>query len=184
MSYLKTLEFKVVPKESFKIIHNCSGCGSKSIFQNTNCFRINANGNCIDVWLIYQCNKCKHTYNIPIFERIKPKNIKREEYEKLLENDYKLAFKYGTDLQLMKRCKAEIDWGEMDYQILGDKFISSENMAEMVIMNPANLKIRTEKILSEIMEISRQEVKKMQQDKTIFWESKTLGSNTKIQYSF
>lgn len=65
MSY----EYRIVPRESFKVRHNCSGCGMKSIFENTCCFRINANRKKIDVWLIYQCTKCRHPLNLTIYER-------------------------------------------------------------------------------------------------------------------
>lgn len=44
MSYLRKLEYTVIPEESFHIIRNCSGCGCKTVFHNTNSFRVNANG--------------------------------------------------------------------------------------------------------------------------------------------
>ncbi|HAH17569.1 MAG TPA: hypothetical protein DCL29_00905 [Eubacterium sp.] len=30
-------------------------------FVNSKRFRVNANGNSVDVWLIYRCKKCKHS---------------------------------------------------------------------------------------------------------------------------
>lgn len=38
MSYIRKIEYRIVPDQSFEI-------------------RINANGNKLDVWLIYQCGK-------------------------------------------------------------------------------------------------------------------------------
>lgn len=83
MSYCKKI-YKIPPKTSYKIIRNCAGCGEKSDYINTERFRVNANGNKIDVWLIYQCEKCKYTYNLTVYERINPKLIK-EKYEKFPE---------------------------------------------------------------------------------------------------
>lgn len=180
MSYFKSKEYEVVPTTSLKIIQNCSGCGCKNIFINTKCFRINANGNCLDVWLIYQCKKCKHTYNIPLYERISPKRIKQEEYVKLLANDCELAFQYGTDIQLMKRNNAEINWEETEYKVIGEIFDNTWNVNEILIKNPVHLKIRTEKIISQIMGISRQELKRMVKDKEIHFEHKNLSVLTKI----
>ena len=51
MSYLRKIEYTIIQEESFKILKNCSGCGCKAVFHNTNCFRVNANGNKIDIWL-------------------------------------------------------------------------------------------------------------------------------------
>lgn len=95
MSYVRKIEYRIEPEESFKIIGNCTGCGCKSLFQNTNHFRVNANGNKVDVWLIYQCVKCKHTSNLTIYERCRPDTLERKEYESYLSNSY--ALKVRTD---------------------------------------------------------------------------------------
>ena len=93
---------------SVKIIHKCSGCGKKIYFANTGKFRINVNGNRADVWLIYQCVKCKHFLNLTVYERIKPDRIPQEEYQLFLDNDEQLALQYGNDKAFLKRNKAEI----------------------------------------------------------------------------
>lgn len=68
---------------------------------------MNANGNRVDVWLIYRCKKCKHSWNLEIYERVKPSRIKKEDYELFMENDYDLALKYGNDIDFLKRNNAE-----------------------------------------------------------------------------
>lgn len=76
-------------------------------FLNTGKFRVNANGNSVDVWLIYQCEKCKHSLNLTIYERIRPGRIPRELYEKFMENDEELAEIYGNDREFLKRNRVE-----------------------------------------------------------------------------
>ncbi|MDY6328964.1 MAG: DUF1062 domain-containing protein [Lachnospiraceae bacterium] len=90
-----------------KVYHKCAGCKKKSEFINSGKFRINANGNCIDVWLIYRCKKCKHTWNLTIYERIRPSRITPEEYELFMENDFELALKYGNNIEFLKKNNAE-----------------------------------------------------------------------------
>lgn len=108
MSYCKKTEYEMMPEKSFSVIRNCSGCGRKTHFVNSKKFRVNANGNKLDVWLIYRCVKCRHTYNLTIYERKRASAISKEEYERFLCNDEELAEMYGRDIQLFKRNKAEI----------------------------------------------------------------------------
>lgn len=92
---------------SIKILHKCSGCGKKMYFVNTGRFRVNANGNKVDIWLIYQCARCKHSLNLTVYERRKPNRIPQEEYRRFLENDEDLALQYGNDKAFLKRNRVE-----------------------------------------------------------------------------
>lgn len=167
MSYLEFREYNVIPIENYRIIRNCSGCGCKMIYFNTNCFRINANGNCLDVWMIYQCSKCKHTYNLPIYERVKPNTIMKEKYNKFLNNDLELAFQYGTSTLLMKKNKIEIDWTHILYKIVPVKKGEYSREKGMIINNTYSLKLRTDKVLSEILGLSRKKIVGMINNKRI-----------------
>ncbi|MDY3795644.1 MAG: DUF1062 domain-containing protein [Agathobacter sp.] len=90
-----------------KVYHRCGGCGKKQVFINSEKFRVNANGNRIEVWLIYRCKKCKHSWNLSIYERTRPSKIPSDEYELFMENDSELACKYGNDIEFLKRNNAE-----------------------------------------------------------------------------
>ena len=72
-------------------------------FVNTGKFRVNANGKQVDVWLIYQCEKCRHTMNLTVYERVRPGKIPRELYQRFLENDEELAAAYGNDSSFLKK---------------------------------------------------------------------------------
>ncbi|NLO09124.1 MAG: DUF1062 domain-containing protein [Clostridiales bacterium] len=109
MSYLKNNKYISSSNESFRVIRKCSVCGKKAIFINSNKFRVNANGSRIDVWLIYQCKKCKHTYNLTIYERVRKDALSLELYTGFIENDDELARVYGRDKSLFVKNKAEID---------------------------------------------------------------------------
>ena len=85
--------------DSIKVYHRCGGCGKKQAFINSGKFRVNANGNRVDVWLIYICKNCKHSWNLAIYERMRPSKIKKDDYE--------LASKYGNDIDFLKRNNAE-----------------------------------------------------------------------------
>lgn len=76
-------------------------------FVNSGKFRVNANGKHLDVWLIYRCKKCKHSWNLSIYERVKPSKIPQTDYELFIENDYELAMQYGNDFSFLKKNRAE-----------------------------------------------------------------------------
>ena len=195
MDYLNTIEYRVKPVSAYKIIRNCSGCGRKAEFVSTGQFRVNANGNLIDIWLVYQCGRCKHTYNLAIHERINPKRIPKERYRDFLANDQELALQCGTDLDLLKRNKAEPDKNGLEYQyekqnVKDELRDDAENQGHntaghekdicLVIHNPYRLKIRIDKILPELLGLNRSQVKKMVQEKEIRFQGTYLALKTEI----
>lgn len=161
MSYFTKVEYEIIPKESYKVIRNCPKCGCKTTFLNTNNFRINANGNQVDVWLIYQCDKCKHTYNLSIYERVKPSSIKSDEYKRFLANDVELAWEYGNSKNLFIKNKAEIDYENIYYDISIIKQEIDKTNNSITIKNPYELKVRLDKVLSEILGLTRSQVKRL-----------------------
>ncbi len=68
---------------------------------------MNANGNRVDVWLIYRCKKCKHSWNLSIYERVRPSKISHTDYERFLENDSAYALEYGNNVDFLRKNKAE-----------------------------------------------------------------------------
>ena len=115
MSYLKKIEYEIILKDSFGVARNCPKCGRKTHYITTKKFRINANGNKLDVWLIYQCAECKHTLNLDIYRRQKVSSISKEEYQCFLDNKEQLAEMYGKNIRLFQRNKAEIDYEKLYY---------------------------------------------------------------------
>ena len=165
MCYLEKIEYEIVPKGSLPVLHNCSGCGRKTVFQNTKKFRVNPNGNRLDVWLIYQCGRCKHTYNLAVYERAKVSSVSQKEYQCFLANDEELAEKYGRNFRFFQKNKAEVDLESLDYQFVRVKGITdSTNLkgwVEITVHNPYGLKVRPEKQIAEILGLSRSQIKKL-----------------------
>lgn len=181
MSYLKTIEYRIIPTQSFTVIRNCSGCGQKTRFQNTGKFRVNANSSKLDVWLIYQCEKCRHTFNLTIYERQKNTNIPADEYQRFLDNDEQLAEAYGRNFQLFQKNKAAIDSKNGNYELVKLQELIDETVCGsqtvITIQNPYHLKIRPEKLAAEILGLSSSQVKKL-----IAKEAITLRSTAQSVY--
>lgn len=168
MSYLKKTEYEIVLNESFLVVRGCQGCGRKTHFINTKKFRINASGNKLDVWLIYQCEKCKHTFNLAIYERQRASSIPKEEYIRFLSNDEQLAEMYGRSMQLFRKNKAEIDYARLNYDFVKrhetiEDSNTSQNRILLKIHNPYEVKIRPEKQIAGVLGLSGSQVQKMVQ---------------------
>ena len=180
MSYLKTIEYRILPQHAYKIQRNCSGCKGKSDYINTGNFRVNANGSRIDVWLIYQCEKCRHTYNLTVYERVKPTDIPEESYRRFLANDEELALAYGMNKALLAKNKAFISDEDMEYELQkvtpdeellhnGSYNLQEDDNAglQIILQNPYEIKMRSDKLVSEILQISRSRAKKMLDDGSV-----------------
>ena len=103
-----TIQQEVEKANGIRVFHRCGGCGKKQEFLNSGKFRVNANGNNVDVWLIYRCKKCKHSWNLTIYERTKPGKIPAELFEAFQTNDTETAAAYGRNIDFLKKNNAEI----------------------------------------------------------------------------
>lgn len=164
MSYLKVKRWDIVPKTSLKIIRNCPKCNCKSEYISTEKFRVNANGNYIDIWLIYQCEKCKSTYNLSIYERVNRKALISSQYEKFLANNSQTAVKCSFNKQLLNKNKAEPAYNDVEYDIiqseLDEDYDDNEGNIEVEINAPYGGKFKLQSILSYKLNISVSKVKK------------------------
>ena len=165
MSYFRKTEYEMIPEGSFSVIRSCSGCGRKTRFTNTGKFRINANGNKLDVWLIYQCESCKHTFNLSIYERLSASGLSPAEYRRFLDNDSRTAEMYGRDSRLFQRNRAEIDSESLSYKLVPLPKPATDGEQDgpviLTIHNPCGLKVRPEKQVAAALGLSTSQVRKM-----------------------
>jgi hypothetical protein len=139
-------------------MRNCSHCGGKSAFAWSSKFRVNAQQRSLDVWLIYNCEKCSSTWNMAILSRVRPEDIDRVLYDKLLENNAELAFRYAFDADLLRRNNASACYDNVTYEVEGDDFTLEALQTEDItlhIRSPYNLQLRLDKLLREKLGISR-----------------------------
>lgn len=187
MDYCKTIEYRITPTKAYTIIRNCSGCGRKEHYVSTGNFRVNANGRQLDVWLVYQCEKCKHTYNLPIYERVSPEKIEDAQYQAFLGNDADTALQFGTDRNLFLKNRAEVDTDRLEYTVEklgGDcaKHESVENSEmQIIIHNPYMLPVRTDRLLPEILQMSRSKIRQLIKDGRIQYFGSNLAERTEIK---
>ncbi|MFH1726904.1 MAG: DUF1062 domain-containing protein [Pseudomonadota bacterium] len=158
------IEWRLVPTSVPKVKWLCGGCKSASLFESTGKFRVNAQKKTIDVWLIYSCTNCGHTWNASIYKRVSAKNLSAEEFLSFQRNDEPLALKYAFDFEMLKRNSAIIDQ-DIEFEVLG-KDLNLKNLAcnseiSIVIKGAYPVDLRLDKILSQKLGVSRNELKKL-----------------------
>lgn len=155
--------WKVTPSETPSVIRSCPKCGNNSEYECSGNFRVNANQSRIDVWLIYQCKKCKSTWNMEILSRVNRKTIEKELYQKFLNNNLELAKQYAFDAATHRKNKSVPQYDNIHYEITGDE-LSLVGLSDEVLMRLScdyPLDIRLDKIISQKLGISREHLKKM-----------------------
>ncbi len=158
MSCFESKKYEIIPTETYRIIRNCSGCRNKSVYHSTNKIRMNANGKQIDVWLIYKCVKCKHTYNLSLYSRINRNELDKSEYDALLKSDQEIVNRYGLDRNILKKNAAMIHDGP-GYFLKDTGTSSTENTIQ--VSNPSKIKVRHDKLIAECLKISRSQAKNL-----------------------
>lgn len=148
--------FRMVPTDTYTIVRGCAGCGGKSTYRCANRFRVNANGKRLDVWLIYRCERCKHTYNLPVYSRVLREALSPEEYRALLANDPAAVARVGRDRALFLRCGAQLG-GELPYRL--SRLPDRAGEEGLWVQNPGRIRVRPDKLLSQCLEIPRARAK-------------------------
>ncbi|GAA0076802.1 DUF1062 domain-containing protein [Clostridium sp. CTA-5] len=184
MSYFKKYQWELIPENLPRVKRNCPKCNEKTHYINSEKFRVNANKNNIDVWLIYQCEKCKSTWNMTIYERIKPCDINKYEYEKFFSNDKELARKYAFNLGIYNKNKAEVNLQNVNYKLIQkklDAYYINENEFVIEIVCKYPIELRVDKLLSDKLELSRSKIKNMQKKGVIFINDDKNSLNIKVR---
>lgn len=160
---LNTYTWKVVPSSQPVVVRSCPKCGGHSEFESSGNFRVNANKNHLDVWMIYQCRKCKSTWNMEILSRVNPNSIDKELYLKFLRNDKELAKQYAFDISLHNSNGSDINYAHLPYDIIPEAGIlpSPKESFQLELVCEYPLDIRLDKLLSLKLNISREKVRKM-----------------------
>jgi hypothetical protein len=82
---------------------HCSHCSQTRRFRTSEKFRVNAQKKRIDVWLIYRCEICAASWNLPIIERAMVSATDPSALSGFMRNDEGLARRYAFDLEGVRR---------------------------------------------------------------------------------
>lgn len=174
MNYCKNVKWKIIALTTPMVKRNCPKCGNNACFKNSQKFRVNANKSKLDIWLIYQCEKCKSTWNMAIYERISHTDIDSTQYKLFLNNDEELAKKYGFDIAIHNKNKVKLEFENVEYEIVGEDInmlqsnFDERNKIAIDITCEYSLGLRVDKVLSKKLGISREKIKKIYENSLVY----------------
>ncbi len=139
----------------------CSKCKEKRPYISTGRFRVNANGNRLDIWLIYRCQDCGHTWNLEVLSRISCDALPHELLKQYMENDSMLAFACAMDSIRLAQAGAEP--GEIQFEVLG-KLPELTKEEEITIHSEFSTQVRASAVLRKKLGFSAKEFRQAVQE--------------------
>lgn len=98
-----------LPSEAIRVFRFCRRCGGRRCFRCTYRFRVNANRNLVDVWLLFNCVRCDQTAKLPVVERVPASRIGRDNLRAFEANDRQRAIAAARDLALLRRAGFSVE---------------------------------------------------------------------------
>ena len=151
----------ITPQNTPTVIRHCSKCNKKMNFYCSEKFRLNSNSHKVDIWLIYKCSKCDTTWKLTLKRGIKPKDMAPEIFNKMINNNKELAWKYAFDRQLLKQIGCEIDYSNVGYLVDGPVICGSVDYTLVHITSQYFFDLKLSILLADILGVSVNSVRKM-----------------------
>lgn len=89
-----------------RALRPCGGCGALRPFVPSGCFRVNAQKRRLDVWLVYRCADCHHTWNLEVLARTPASDVDPARLAAFHANDADEARAVAFDVARLVRAGA------------------------------------------------------------------------------
>ena len=142
-------------------VKTCTRCKGAR-YENSGCFRVNANGKRLDIWLVLRCEQCKATWNLSIYERIDCTILGAEDYRGYLANDQALILRHTFDPAFLQKNHAMLDLDRLSISLAGD-LPPEETAAVVHIRSEYPLPIPVIRIIALTLGVSLSCVRRMQE---------------------
>lgn len=183
MRYTKE-KWVIEPQNVPKLIKHCSKCGCDATFSNSYKFRVNANGKALDIWMIYNCETCKTSYNLTIFERINPQSLENCELEAFMSNASTQIERVSFDMGLYKKNKVTPCYEHIEYRLIKEKIQSTSDKREITLETNVDLPLRLDKFLCKELLLSRSHLKKQVESGFIGFDTEVKLNKSHIKNGF
>ncbi len=107
-----TVRWSLGPLPAPRPWRHCRHCETLRPFVSSGRFRVNAQKKRLDAWLIYRCDHCAASWNLPLVERQAVQTLERGLLARLTANDAALARAVASDRALLRRHCHRVEPGE------------------------------------------------------------------------
>jgi hypothetical protein len=156
---MEPVVWRITPLTTPRIHRHCPHCGDRR-FASTDRFRLNANKQLIDVWLIYRCETCEATWNLTILTRTRQRDIDPDLLERMTRNDPETARACALDAALLSRAGARTAASEQVLidQTSGDLPRARSSGARVTIDMPHPCRLRLDRLLATHLGLPRSSI--------------------------
>ncbi len=144
--------WRVLPTCSPALVHHCRRCGVPQGFRHDGCFRVNANGRRLDVWLRHACDRCGQTWHVPVAERVAVDEV--AELDRFERDDPALIELWSWALSRRHPCAPTasfvVETPSMDVDV---------DVDEVVLEVPWPVSVRVDRLLAQGLGVSRTAVR-------------------------
>ena len=153
-----TLHLNQLPR----FVKICPRCNNAS-YENSGCFRVNANGKRLDIWLICRCSHCKTIWNLSVCERVDRATLHASAYAGYLANDRSMVLQHVFDPVFLQKNRAILDLETLDLLAYGNLPPEGE-AAELRLCCDYSLPLPLGRVIALVLGVSISRVKRMQED--------------------
>lgn len=108
----------VRPLAAPRVLRHCTACATIRAFAPCDAFRVNAQQRRLDVWLLYRCGVCEHTWQRSVLRRVSRDALAPELLERFLRNDpataWQMACVPDSGLQLVPSDAVHVERPPLD----------------------------------------------------------------------
>lgn len=160
MQRMLSVMWRITPLDYPRISRRCPNCARKTQFQCSGKFRINAQKQRLDIWLIYRCDDCSATWNYPLFERCAVRDIDAALLAAVSHNNSRAVQSFAFDLA---RLRPHVDHVDAGTRLHIEKRVERTAVAEpdslcITIELSAACKLRLDRLLAGELGLSRAEL--------------------------
>lgn len=173
-----TLQVSSLPR----LLKTCPRC-KHPYYENSGCFRVNANGKRLDIWLICRCEHCKTIWNLSVYERIDRTKLQTEQYDAYLRNDHALILQHVFDPAFLQKNRAVLDCEGIAIQSVGT--IPPEGTAaQILVTSDYTLPLPAGHVIALLLNVSLSRVRRMHSDGILLFNGDLRTTKAARSFSF
>jgi hypothetical protein len=138
----------------------CVGCRSESATAGEGRFRVNANRNLLDVWLLVRCVSCDRTSKLTVHERASARSFNPVELDGYHANDPELVASRLLDPLLARRNHFSLDWTGAWRLDTPSALLDEAWPVQVEVGFEAPVPVRPERLIARGLDLSRNEVRR------------------------